>query len=118
LTRARERGEAAPMLEVALLPLSPTVEPAVLALNNAHAAELSWLDGDRLTFLVRQAFHARRNGEAFRNHRIQVDIDTVYSRVRGVVCENRSTRNSAKLKAFVVVQKSRSVNANALTENL
>ena len=52
------------MLEVALLPLSPTVEPAVLALNNAHAAELSWLDGDRLTFLLRQAFHARRIGEA------------------------------------------------------
>jgi predicted GNAT superfamily acetyltransferase len=51
------------MLEVALLPLSPTVEPAVLALNNAHAAELSWLDGDRLTFLLRQAFHARRIGE-------------------------------------------------------
>jgi hypothetical protein len=32
LTRARERREAALMLEVALLPLSPTVEPAVLAL--------------------------------------------------------------------------------------
>ena len=51
------------MLEVALLPLSPTVEPAVLALNNAHAAELSWLDRDRLTSLLRQAFHARRIGE-------------------------------------------------------
>ena len=51
------------MLEVALLPVSPTVEPAVLALNNAHAAELSWLDRDRLTLLLRQAFHARRIGE-------------------------------------------------------
>jgi hypothetical protein len=51
------------MLEVALLPLSPAVEPAVLALNNAHAAELSWLDRDRLTLLLRQAFHARRIGE-------------------------------------------------------
>jgi predicted GNAT superfamily acetyltransferase len=30
----------------------------VLALNNAHAAELSWLDNDRLTLLLRQAFHA------------------------------------------------------------
>jgi predicted GNAT superfamily acetyltransferase len=51
------------MLEVALLPVSPTVEPAVLALNNAHAAELSWLNDGRLTLLLRQAFHARRIGE-------------------------------------------------------
>ncbi len=51
------------MLEVALLPVSPTAEPAVLALNNAHAAELSWLDRDRLTLLLRQAFHARRIGQ-------------------------------------------------------
>jgi len=51
------------MLEVALLPVSPAVEPAVLALNNAHAAELSWLDNDRLALLLRQAFHARRIGE-------------------------------------------------------
>ncbi len=51
------------MPEAALLPISPTVEPALLALNNAHAAELSWLDRDRLTFLLRQAFHARRIGE-------------------------------------------------------
>jgi len=51
------------MLEVALLPVSPTAEPAVLALNNAHAAELSWLDRVRLTLLLRQAFHARRIGQ-------------------------------------------------------
>ena len=51
------------MLEAALLPISPAVEPAVLALNNAHALELSWLDRDRLTFLLGQAFHARRIGE-------------------------------------------------------
>ena len=51
------------MQEVALLPLSPIVEPAVLALNNAHAAELSWLDRDRLTLLPRHVFHARRIGE-------------------------------------------------------
>ena len=51
------------MPDVALLPLSPTVEPAVLALNNAHAAKLSWLDRDRLTLLLRQVFHARRIGE-------------------------------------------------------
>ena len=51
------------MLEAALLPISPIVEPAVLALNNAHAAELSWLDRDRLKLLLGQAFHARRIGE-------------------------------------------------------
>ncbi|HKV00383.1 MAG TPA: GNAT family N-acetyltransferase [Vineibacter sp.] len=42
-------------------------EGAVLALNNAHAVELSWLEIDRLTRLVGWAFHARRIGrlEAF-----------------------------------------------------
>jgi uncharacterized protein len=38
-------------------------EAAVLALNNAHAAELSWLEPERLSFLLGQAFHARRIGE-------------------------------------------------------
>src|SRR5262249_40805743 len=40
---------------------------AVLALNNQHAVELSWLDADRLAGLVGQAFLARRIGgvEAF-----------------------------------------------------
>ena len=40
---------------------------AVLALNNEHAAELSWLEPERLSFLVDQAFYARRIGavEAF-----------------------------------------------------
>jgi hypothetical protein len=51
------------MVDVALLPISPAVEPAVLALNNAHAVELSWLDEGRLAMLLRQAFHARRIGE-------------------------------------------------------
>ena len=51
------------MLEGALLPVCSTVEPAVLALNNAHARELSWLYRDRLALLLRQAFHARRIGE-------------------------------------------------------
>lgn len=42
-------------------------EPAILALNNEHARELSWLDAERLSFLLGQAFHARRIGrlEAF-----------------------------------------------------
>lgn len=42
-------------------------EPAILALNNEHAAELSWLEPERLSFLLGQAFYARRIGalEAF-----------------------------------------------------
>jgi len=42
-------------------------EPAVLALNNQHAAELSWLEPERLAFLLGEAFYARRIGalEAF-----------------------------------------------------
>jgi len=48
-------------------PVSPDIEPAVLALNNEHAEELSWLESARLTALVSQAFYARRIGnlEAF-----------------------------------------------------
>ena len=44
-------------------PISDTLEPAVLALNNAHAIELSWLDADQLRVLIRGAFYARRIGE-------------------------------------------------------
>jgi len=42
-------------------------EPAILALNNEHAAELSWLEPERLSFLLGEAFYARRIGalEAF-----------------------------------------------------
>jgi predicted GNAT superfamily acetyltransferase len=35
---------------------------ALLALNNAHARELSWLEPERLDYLVREAFLARRIG--------------------------------------------------------
>jgi hypothetical protein len=37
---------------------------ALLALNNAHAVELSWLEAERLAHLVAQAFLARRVGAA------------------------------------------------------
>lgn len=37
---------------------------ALLALNNAHAVELSWLELERLAHLVDQAFVARRVGVA------------------------------------------------------
>lgn len=43
-------------------PIEATLEPQVLALNNAHAAELSWLDLGRLRHLSSRAFHARRIG--------------------------------------------------------
>jgi hypothetical protein len=36
---------------------------ALLALNNAHARELSWLEPARLQYLVGEAFLARRIGE-------------------------------------------------------
>jgi uncharacterized protein len=53
------------MLPIAAV--SPEDEAAVLALNNAHAAELSWLEPERLSFLLGEAFYARRIGtlEAF-----------------------------------------------------
>jgi predicted GNAT superfamily acetyltransferase len=35
---------------------------ALLALNNAHAAQLSWLEPERLEYLVSHAFLARRIG--------------------------------------------------------
>ena len=51
-------------------PISPVAredEAQILALNNEHAAELSWLEPARLSHLLDEAFHARRIGllEAF-----------------------------------------------------
>ena len=40
-------------------PINDSIVPAILALNNAHSVELSWLDVDRLKSLLRQAFYAR-----------------------------------------------------------
>jgi uncharacterized protein len=58
------------MNDIALLPLSVAdVTPpspladALLALNNAHAQELSWLAPARLAHLVREAFVALRIGD-------------------------------------------------------
>ncbi|SFO88926.1 hypothetical protein SAMN03159463_03176 [Mesorhizobium sp. NFR06] len=47
--------------------VSPADEAAILALNNEHAAELSWLEPERLSFLLGEAFYTRRIGmlEAF-----------------------------------------------------
>ncbi|RTM00006.1 MAG: GNAT family N-acetyltransferase [Hyphomicrobiales bacterium] len=47
--------------------VSPADEAVILALNNEHAAELSWLEPGRLSFLLGEAFYTRRIGalEAF-----------------------------------------------------
>lgn len=42
--------------------IQPRHEAAVLALNNLHAAQLSWLEPERLRQLLGAAFHARRIG--------------------------------------------------------
>ncbi|KQZ12451.1 GNAT family acetyltransferase [Mesorhizobium sp. Root552] len=56
--------------ETKLLPIdavAPSDEAAILSLNNRHAEELSWLEEERLSLLLGQAFYARRIGtvEAF-----------------------------------------------------
>jgi predicted GNAT superfamily acetyltransferase len=58
-------------------PIGATDEAAVLALNNEHAAELSWLEPQRLSELLGEAFYARRIGsvEAFL---ITFDQDAAY----------------------------------------
>ena len=46
------------------LTASPDLAEALLALNNAHAVELSWLEPPRLAHLVGEAFLAERIGQA------------------------------------------------------
>jgi uncharacterized protein len=50
---------------------------AVLALNNAHAKELSWLEPERLQYLTAQAFAARRIG-ALDAFLLAFDQDALY----------------------------------------
>lgn len=47
---------------VSILPITAPFLPAVLELNNAHAAELSWLEAERLSTLVGESFLALRIG--------------------------------------------------------
>ncbi|ATC26283.1 GNAT family N-acetyltransferase [Caulobacter vibrioides] len=51
-------------IPLALADLNAPDGAALLALNNAHAVELSWLEPERLAHLVAQAFLARRVGVA------------------------------------------------------
>jgi uncharacterized protein len=48
-------------------PIAGAIESAVLALNNAHAQELSWLEPPALRAIAGQAFYAQAigDGEAF-----------------------------------------------------
>ncbi|RUV18906.1 GNAT family N-acetyltransferase [Mesorhizobium sp. M7A.F.Ca.MR.245.00.0.0] len=43
--------------------VSAADEAAILALNNEHAAELSWLQSEKLSFLLGEAFYTRRIGD-------------------------------------------------------
>jgi uncharacterized protein len=54
--------ESLPISVTDVTPASPLAD-ALLALNNEHARELSWLTPERLTHLVQQAFFARRIGQ-------------------------------------------------------
>jgi predicted GNAT superfamily acetyltransferase len=60
--RAARRGRRA--AAGAIAPIVPAAAPAILALNNAHAVELSWLAPERLSDLLAQACYARRIGAA------------------------------------------------------
>lgn len=42
-----------------MLPMSDTTLAEALALNNAHATELSWQDENSFAHLLKEAFHAR-----------------------------------------------------------
>lgn len=57
-------GPALEPVTAADLAASPALAAKLLALNNAHAVELSWLEPDRLSHLIAQAFLARRIGTA------------------------------------------------------
>ena len=52
------------MSAAAIQPLAAMDRAALLALNNAHAAELSWLDAERLDVMLGQASYARGVGNA------------------------------------------------------
>jgi len=65
------------------LPILPDMAAAILALNNAHATELSWLEPERLATLLAQAFHARRIGAFVYVDRVAV---APAARGRGYAC--------------------------------
>lgn len=52
------------MTKDTMFPVTEDALAAILALNNEHARELSWLELERLSHLVSQAFWAARVGDA------------------------------------------------------
>lgn len=50
--------------DASIFPVGTADQRAILALNNAHAVELSWLTAERLSELLGRAFHGRRIGDA------------------------------------------------------
>src|ERR1700737_1553426 len=58
----RRRGQALQSIAPAKLSRDEALAKSLLALNNAHAQELSWLEPARLEHMVAQAFLARRIG--------------------------------------------------------
>jgi len=62
MVASMNKTEVMRILVADLTPPSPLAD-ALLALNNAHAQELSWLTPERLSHMAGQAFCARRIGE-------------------------------------------------------
>lgn len=58
-------------------PIAPADEPAVLALNNAHAEELSWLEPEKLSAMIGSAFAAPCIG-AIEAYMLAFDQDADY----------------------------------------
>jgi len=78
-------------MPLAISAVSPADEPAILALNNEHAAELSWLEPERLSYLVGQAFYARRVGE-LEAFLMAFDQDAAYDSPNYLWFQERYTR--------------------------
>jgi predicted GNAT superfamily acetyltransferase len=78
---------------VALTELSQSeaLAKALLALNNIHAAQLSWLEPERLAHLVGQAFLARRIG-AIDAFMLALDQDADYDSPNFIWCRARYPR--------------------------
>lgn len=67
MNEIKGRGIAAPEEKVTIVTLSEFDLPALVALNNAHAKETSWLDDIQMNALIEKACYARgvRPAEAF-----------------------------------------------------
>jgi predicted GNAT superfamily acetyltransferase len=62
IVAAMDEAKSLPIVATETTPARPLAD-ALLALNNDHARDLSWLTPERLIHLIGQAFYARRIGE-------------------------------------------------------